>query len=61
MEHVIEQLKSGTFNMAAAGKTVSDEEANRLRRELEEADKIIIELQTDNRKLKEEVDKVSSY
>ena len=44
MGKVIEQLKTGKFNASEFGKTVSDEEANRLKRELEEADQIILDM-----------------
>jgi hypothetical protein len=37
-------MKSGRFNLAEAGKTMSEEEMHRLRRELNEADKTILEL-----------------
>ena len=44
--------------MADVGKTISDEEVQRLKNELQSADEVISELQRENKKLKDEVEKV---
>lgn len=48
MEQVIEQLKGGKYNELEAGKMISDDEIKRLRKNLEDNDRQITELQKEN-------------
>ncbi len=61
MEEVINQLKGGKFNEVKAVSQAQEEEIQRLKRQIEDAESKIQDLQRDNTKLRTDAEKVQQY
>ena len=61
LEKVVEQLKSGRYNEMEAGRHMSRDELDRLKRQLEDAERAREDALKENSRVKSEADKISQY
>ena len=59
LEKVVEQLKAGRYNEMEAGRHMSRDELDRLKRQLEDAERAREDALKENSRVKSEADKIS--
>ena len=59
LEKIVEQLKSGRYNEMEAGRHMSRDELDRLKRQLEDAERAREDALKENSRVKSEADKIS--